>query len=227
MDIARIIEELRPRVMGWIGADYGAGWVPVGYPGVYASATTMTFVGVDVTAVFQVGARVRWRQRETWYYGVVVSAAFGANTTVTLAGNSVLNAPIGAVWVSYAVQPQGWPGWFDWTPASYTGWSSLPTGVYRFAVVGRCVQWYISMSAGTSNATSAQIGLPITAATVTNQYWGAPNAYALDNGSVLTVASRWSIASAGTVIDFYKDMASAVWTASGTKRVYAEGWYEI
>lgn len=227
MDIAKIIEELRPRVMGWMYTDFGTGWIPVGYPGVYGSATTMTFAGVDVTAVFQVGARVRWRQRETWYYGVVVSAAFVTDTTVTVAGNAVLNASIGAVWVSYAVQPQGWPGWFDWTPASYTGWSSLPTGVYRFTVVGRCVQWSISMSAGTSNATSAQIGLPISAATITGHAWGGANNYAYHGGVSLTVASRWNIGSAGTVINFYSDMNAGTWTNSGTKLIYAEGFYEI
>jgi len=90
------------------------------------------------------------------------------------------------------------------------------------------VHWVVDISAGTSKATGAILGLPITAAAPgTGTLATGANGYAVDNGTALTVASRWAIANGGTTVNFYKDMSAGTWTNSGTKRVYAQGFYEF
>ena len=118
-----------------------------------------------------------------------------------------------------------YPLWQNYTPASQTGWTALPTGNYRYIAIGKLVILRIAMTAGTSNATTASIALPFTAANVVGSVGGA-NAYAIDNGTGLTTMSKWAIGANSTVIDFYKDAAAGAWTASGTKRINCVAIYE-
>ena len=113
--------------------------------------------------------------------------------------------------------------WKAWTPASYTGWTALPGGTYRYALFGNVVLLVISMTSGTSNATTAKIALPFQAS---GQTFIGTNGYATDNGTGLTAASRWVINASSTTINFFKDMTEGAWTASGTKRIYCVAIYE-
>jgi len=115
--------------------------------------------------------------------------------------------------------------WNNYTPASQTGWTALPDGKYRYTAIGKLVILHIAMGGGTSNADTAKIALPFTAANFGGSMGGA-NAYAIDNGTALTTMSRWAIAPNSTTIDFYKDAAVGAWTASGTKRIYCVAIYE-
>ena len=114
--------------------------------------------------------------------------------------------------------------WKAYTPASYTGWTALPGGTYRYALFGDTVFLVIHMTSGTSNADTAKIALPFTAANISNV--GGANGYTIDNGTALTTMSRWAIAANSTTINFYKDAALGVWTASGTKRINCVAIYE-
>ena len=114
--------------------------------------------------------------------------------------------------------------WKAWTPASYTGWSALPAGGYYFVPVGKLVVVRIAMTAGTSNANTANIALPYSASSI-NATTGT-NGYAVDNGTGLTVASRWDIPASSSTINFYTNMVAGAWTASGTKRIYCVAIYE-
>ena len=115
--------------------------------------------------------------------------------------------------------------WKTYTPASQTGWTALPSGNYRYTAIGKLVILHIAMGGGTSNADTAKIALPFTAANFGGSMTGA-NGYAVDNGTALTTMSRWAIAPNSTVIDFYKDAATGAWTASGTKRISCVAIYE-
>ena len=67
--------------------DQGAGNIAV--PCVYASATTFTIAGVNVTAAFHVGRRVRAVGSGTGtIYGTISATAFSTNTTVTVVWDS-------------------------------------------------------------------------------------------------------------------------------------------
>lgn len=115
--------------------------------------------------------------------------------------------------------------WKTYTPASQTGWTALPTGNYRYTAIGKLVILHIAMVGGTSNANTAKIALPFTAANFGGSMGGV-NGYAIDNGAALTTMSRWAIGANSTTIDFYKDAAVGAWTASGTKRIYCVAIYE-
>ena len=114
--------------------------------------------------------------------------------------------------------------WKAYTPASQTGWTALPTGGYYFVLIGKLVIVRISMTAGTSNATTAKIALPYSSASI-NATTGT-NGYATDNGTGLTAASRWDIPASSSTINFYTNMVAGAWTASGTKRIYCVAFYE-
>ena len=117
------------------------------------------------------------------------------------------------------------PGaWLNFTP-TLTGWTeSLPAGgVYRYCRIGRLVILRIGMSAGTSNDTVASMTIPF------KNYSAQVNGtigYAMNAGTWLTGACRWNVPGGGTSVNFYTDMASGAWTASGTKRIYAVIIYE-
>ncbi len=114
--------------------------------------------------------------------------------------------------------------WQDWTPSSQTGWTALPTGVYRYCQVGKLVHCIIAITAGTSNNTKAEIALPIAGGSstyVTRGTWG----WAQDNGVQVNPAGGYVLN--GTTIKFFKtSIDNAAWTATGTKRIYCAFFYE-
>ena len=116
--------------------------------------------------------------------------------------------------------------WTSFTP-TYTGWTSgTVTGTFKYSVIGNIVFLHIDVTAGTSNATNAYIDLPVNADL--NASYGGALGMAMDNGTILNVATRWYIGGANQEIVFYTNMGSGLWTASGTKRVrclaiYAKG----
>lgn len=116
--------------------------------------------------------------------------------------------------------------WTSFTPA-YNGWvADSVTGIFKYSVIGNTVFLLIDMTAGTSNNTDAKIRLPINA-DLTATYGGV-NAMAMDNGVILTQATKWYIGGASQAISFNTNMSNGAWTASGIKRVrclaiYAKG----
>jgi hypothetical protein len=49
----------------------------------------------------------------------------------------------------------------------------------------------------------------------------------MDNGNALATPFAVAIRSGGTTIDIYKDNVNTAWTASGTKRVEFNTYYEM
>jgi len=89
------------------------GWIhDAVYSWVYGSATTFTIAGVDATAQFPVGTRLRVYQGGSLKYFIVTGATFSTNTTVTVTGNgtySLSNTPIDKPAYSYSGVPTGFP----------------------------------------------------------------------------------------------------------------------
>lgn len=112
----------------------------------------------------------------------------------------------------------------NWNPTQ-TGWTALPTGTYRYCQIGKMCFFTIDITAGTSNSNLAELSLPVPAKSGT--YWSGVNGMAMNNGTVLSVASKWYIDASNSLITFGTDMGTGLWTASGTKRVRTEGFYEI
>ena len=112
-----------------------------------------------------------------------------------------------------------------WTPAP-VGWVSI-LGVFRYITFGNICIAFINVTAGTSNDTVATLTLPVTSANIPNHVWGGVCGRAVDASAVLTTPCRWEVTANSNIVTFYKDMASAAWTNSGTKLVRATVIYEI
>ncbi len=218
-----------------IQTDVLAGWLTSPWAWTYVSASTFTVAG-DRTATFHKGTKLMWTQTSV-KYAYVQSSSYSAGTgltTVTIAAGSdfsIANAAITSPYYSYAESPQGFPDWFNWTPA-YTGFSVDPSAnkFFRFRITGRTCQIALDTgTGGTSNATNFKVSLPIPAATIATWLgnWEGPLGFAQDNSASLTTACRATVTEAGTTVDFYSDMNAGVWTASGNKRARCSLTYEI
>lgn len=110
-----------------------------------------------------------------------------------------------------------------WIP-SVIGWSSTNlTRSGHYKIIGDMLYWRVYIS-GTSNSTYAGFTLPNSAKSIeaSHAYWTGAFA-AVDNGVILAAPGRWQIGSNATLVNFYKDFADSVWTASGIKTVVAQG----
>ncbi len=201
------------------------GWTPTNETWTYASASTIT-VPSGAASKYQKGDRIKWTQT-TVKYGVIVSVA---NTVLTIAVNTdyvVTNAAISANYYSHALNPQGYPGWFNWTP-TFVGFSDTPTlSIAKFAVNGKVVKFNLRTSAGTSNTAGFTFTLPIKTATHADAYWGGVPWKLTNNNTDLTVAGRWYVGSNTSAVILNTNMSTGVWTSSGVKKVSVTGFYEI
>lgn len=203
------------------------GWTLATDTWTYASATTFTIAGVDRTAIFTPGTRIKLTQTSAKYF-VVVSSAFSTNTTVTVTGGTdytLANATITLPYYSYQANPQGYPGWFNYT-VTWGGFSSDPTSVTsKFSVVGRmCHVQILPTGVGTSNSQSTTISLPIAA--VTRQD-GIPGGMAQDNGTSQTTTAVVNVAAASATASVYPAPNQGNWTNSGNKLAQLSFFYQI
>ncbi len=208
------------------------GWISDTNTWVFASATSFTISGVDATAYLPIGTLVSYNDGAV-DYGVVATVSFSTNTTVTLISNddyTIANATLTAPRYSYDVRPQGFPSGFTFTnTATHTGFSANPTNLlYRYTTISRtCFMTIVQVTAGTSNATTKTLTIPVTARNITFYAWGAANRIAVDNGVTLTGASRAQILANGTTVALSTDMAVGAWTASGSARYNFSIFYEF
>jgi hypothetical protein len=199
------------------------GWVAAGETWTYASATTFTVAGVDVTAKYSKGTRIKLTQTTAKYF-VVAASSFSTNTTVTITAGTdytLANAAITSPLYSYATNPQGYPGWFTYTP-TYTGFSADPTPDAKFCVVGLMCTVLHQGSAGTSNATGFTLTLPIASAVAGQYQW----ALARDNGTVAAAPGMIEFAASST-LTLYLTGAATAWTNSGSKMAHFTATYRI
>lgn len=191
-------------------------WVSTGATWTYASANSFTISG-DQTAIYTPGTRIKATNNSTTFYGTVTISSYSSGTTtVTLVANSdysLSNSAITQTYYSYAANPQGYPGWFNYS-ATWGGFSSNPTSVLsRFSVVGNTAIVVISCGGGgTSNSTSTTVSLPVGAQQQVNVA-GAIDVY--DNGSHKNLGVASTNAGSTTLTLYTSGFGS--WTASGSK----------
>ena len=70
-----------------------AQWIEYGdgdgaYTAAYVSGTSFTINGVDVTAIYHAGRRIKITDASTTLYGTIASSSFSTNTTVTVTWDS-------------------------------------------------------------------------------------------------------------------------------------------
>lgn len=149
------------------------GWVASTDTWVYASATSFTIAGADRTAIFTPGTRIKLTQTTAKYF-VVTSSSFSTNTTVNItAGTSYTfaNAAVTSPYYSYQVNPQGYPGWFTYTPSeTWTNPPSSRTNFCKFSVNGRkCTMLWgtVGTANGSNSSSTIVLTVPIALASVT------------------------------------------------------------
>ncbi len=210
---------------GWID-DTAETWTYVSGSG--GGTASFKISGVDVSAKYPVGTRIKLTQTTVKYF-VVIAVVFSTDTTVTITAGSdytLANAAISVNYHSYAENPQGYPGWFTFA-LTLTGFSGTPTtSLARFAVVGRTCFVEIGFT-GTSNTTAltcTSMPVPCNAATAISGIGTATDA-----GTVQTNPARLSMGAASSTLTFGKTWAAFnTWTNSGTKAVLnATIFYEI
>lgn len=139
------------------------GWISANENWVYASASTIT-VPSGAASRYAKGDRIKWTQT-TVKYGVIVAVA---DTLLTIAVNTdytVADAAISNNCYSHEVSPVGYPGWFAYTP-TFTGWSSDPTGMSNFYIIGTQCTVVIQCIGGTSNSATTNFTLPVASANI-------------------------------------------------------------
>lgn len=196
------------------------GWTPALDTWTYASASTFTIAGVDRTAIFTKGTRLKFTQTST-KYAVVVSSTFSTNTTVTIAVNTdytIANAAITSPYYSYSANPQGYTTTFNWTP-TWGGFSVNPTGTFKYSILGNtCTMFYADASAGTSNSTELTFTVPVACLSGFASI-GYP-CFITDNGSNSTTPGHLVMSSGSATVNARKSFYNAAWTNSGAKQFY-------
>lgn len=164
------------------------GWTSSPDTWVYASATSFTITGVDRTAVFTKGTRIKCTNNAITYYGTVISSSFATNTTVNLAPNSdfaLANVAITNPFYSYEASPQGYPSVFNYTPtfSGFTG--AVTTTLAKFSVFGSLMTILFSFN-GTSNAANFDFTIPIISNSSGTGSTNQTSLGVIDNGVNLT-----------------------------------------
>lgn len=212
------------------GYDYDfdsvTGWKEIRDSWSYLSATSVT-VPSNATTKYSKGMRVRLKQGGAYKYYNLTSVA--SSTVLNLNGfdlNSVANAGITDIAVSLFERPLDFPEWFAWTPSSYTGFSSNPTGGYFYIkIIGEEaeLQFWTGSGAGNSNLTTFSMALPLQAKAITNVDW-IHHGIGFDNTSTFQPTVISDIVQNGTSVVFATNGSlTAGWTNAGTKRVLFSG----
>lgn len=203
------------------GFDYNfstiTGWREIPESWAYASSTTIT-VPTGATARYTIGDRIRYKQGGGYKYGVLFAVAA---TTLSITGGddySVANSAITNMAVSRDACPIDFPSAFNFT-TSPTGFSAAPTNtVNQFMLTGKWAEVFIRQAtAGTSNATTFTMTLPLTSKTLTNAVWGVVVVEAIDAGAVTSSPAVGFVNSNSSTLTLYKSAAQAAWTNSGNK----------
>ncbi len=150
------------------------GWIADVDTWVYVSATSFKIEGKDVRARFPKGTKIKLTQTSDKYF-YVANTAFSTDTTVTVTGGSdysLANAAIDSPRYSYATTPQGFPGWFSWTPTvTYAGGTANPTSVNivsaKFSITGNKADFHLveTFVRGSGDRYYITNTMPITATT--------------------------------------------------------------
>jgi hypothetical protein len=199
------------------------GWNAATGTWTYASATTIT-VPSGAAALYQKGDKFKLTANSVVLYGYIVGVA---DTLLTVRGDALTNHAFTANYFSKAANPQGFPTSFAWTP-TITGYGTPPaTPFARFHLVGTIACLQVATGNATSNATGLSVSLPITARTLSGATWRNKPSNLVDNGTNSTTADFVFIDSGSTTATLAKNTSSTGFTASGSKGVDFQIWYEI
>lgn len=109
-------------IKSYVDAKVNAIWIDSPDTWTYDTSTTFTVAG-DKTSTFTKGTRIKLTNSSVKYFVVVNSSYLDPDTTVTVTGGddyALTSGSITSPAFSYALNPPGYPTYFNWTPT----WSS-------------------------------------------------------------------------------------------------------
>ena len=209
---------------GWID-DAAETWTYASGSG--GGQATFTVPG-DLRTKYTVGTRIKLIQTTVKYFVVCADPTFaGGNTTVTISAGSdytLANAAISTNFHSYATNPQGWPGWFNFTHSATGFTGALAATEARFDLTGSKLVIEMQIQ-GTSNATTLTFSLPFTvsAAAVTN----CPTLLTAvrDNGTTQGPGRIFFGSTTSMTVNL--TVGGGAFTGSGSKGVFGTWLFEI
>lgn len=153
------------------------GWTSTDDVFIYASASSITIAGVDKTAKYPKGTRIKLTQETGGTKMLTVRAAtFSTDTTITfftITEHSLANEAITAPFYSYELNPQGYLGTYSITPTlnEVTLGNGVSTG--KINVIGNRIRvQYRYVHGSTSSITgNPNYTLPVDPSPTTNSYW--------------------------------------------------------
>lgn len=199
------------------------GWIGAGETWTYASATTFTVSG-DVTSKYEPGTLLKFTQAtDGQKYAVVASTSYSApDTTITVIENDdydIDNEAITAPYYSRTNNPASFPTKFEWS-TTWGGFSADPTSTLYFSTQGRRIFIYmeggLGATAGTSNATSTTMTLPIAPSLTDLSY---AHMRVQDNGSATNNTGAVWLNGVNTTVSLYPNLVGGLWTGSGAKNI--------
>lgn len=215
-----------PTADGWI-ADTNTWTFVSSTTGAGGGLITYKLSAVDATGYLKPGTKVSWNDAtNTPGFGIIATATFSTDTTVTLIRQSdyvMANHAITAPRYSYAAAPVGFPTWFNYNP-TVTGWS-VTNAVYRWTATATAITVQIVQTTpGTSTATAHTMTLPVATANVSNL---TPTAAAtcVDNGG--DIIGFIQATANSTTLNVYAKAVTANNTASGNSAVFGSLTYQF
>lgn len=207
-----------------------SGWAAAVDAWEYVSATSFRVSG-DKRTMFPTGTKIKLTQTGTTKYFYAINASYSApNTTVTITGGSnysLANAAITDAYYSYANIPQGFPGWFNWTP-TYSGsgsmtYTSVTTHRARFRLDGSSCTIQLRANGTTGGTADVEIRatLPFWSASYDQSLAG----YVIDGAAAAYQAAivRFSASNEIGVIKF--DYSN--WGIGSARWIQVNGTYEV
>ena len=112
--------------------------------------------------------------------------------------------------------------WTDYSDDStIVGWSAYTTQKIYYKIVGKLVFVQFDIT-GTSDSTSTTFTLPYTQ----SNYVYAQVVIRIQDNTQTPVTGIFILPQNSATIDFYSTLGGGGWTASGTKSIYGQFWYE-
>ena len=139
----------------------------------YASATTFTVAGVDVTGEFPIGSKISMTNGTAKYF-YVVAASFSTDTTITVTGGSdytLANTTISDNLISTVENPSGFPQWFNYTVTLSNITIGNGTLSSKFCINGRLATVKNSLTFGSTTSvtgTGVSFSTPVAMTSVNN-----------------------------------------------------------
>lgn len=218
------------------------GWINTADTWTYATATTFTIAGVDRTAQFPKGTKIKLTQTTAKYF-YVTSSSFSTDTTVTVTGGSdysLANAAITSPALSYDATPQAFPSWFNWAPTITNVTLGNGTLTAKYSMSGKTVHFKLRIVFGSTTAISdvPVIPLPVTAINDTTLFplgqaflndatGGNEVGFVQLSSTTTATVYRTSVAAApGGVQRNLNISSSAPWTWTTSDSIATQGFYE-